>query len=399
MHKRSLVALSLTTLASVVGINSAFAEQGLSITPGYGYYQFDNETNLNDKNAPSIGIEYHFNDHFQIGANYANSETEAAGSALKENIDWSYTRLDTTYNFSPLINRFTPYISAGAGEGRLDLNNTTDEETETLVNLGTGVRFLLDSGLSVVADLRGINSIDKEQSSTLTSVGLSYMFGSNETSNAKGGEFEITKTSDADQDGVADATDECQNTPTGVAVNQVGCGLDGDTDGIADYQDDCAQTPAGVVVDLKGCPLDNDRDGIADAQDQCPNTEAGNLIDKTGCDLNISANMKFKSGSAAVAAQLGDAANIKELASFLKQYENTIAIIEGHADATGSAAKNQSLAQARADNVKKILIEQFGISANRLETVSHGDTKPIASNDTQEGRQLNRRVTAKISQQ
>ena len=398
MNKQSLKNLSLAVVVGALNVSTAFAEQGLSITPGYGYYQFDSETNLNDKNAPSVGIEYHFNDRFQIGANYANSETESTGSALTENIDWSYTRLDAAYNFSPLANRFIPYISAGAGEGRLDFNNNTNDQTETLVNLGTGVRFLLDSGLSVVADLRGINSIDKEQSSGLASVGLSYLFGSNEISQ-KGGEFEISKTSDADQDGVADATDECQNTPAGVAVNKVGCGLDGDTDGVADYQDECAQTPAGVSVDLKGCPTDADQDGIADAQDKCPNTEAGNLIDKVGCDLNISANMKFKSGSAAVAALLGDAANIKELASFLKQHENSVAVIEGHADASGDAAKNQDLAQARADNVKKILIEQFGISADRLKTISYGDTKPVASNDTQEGRQLNRRVTAKVSQQ
>ncbi len=398
MNKRSLNAFSIATAVSALSASPVFAEQGLSITPGYGYYQFDSKANLDDKNAPSIGIEYHFNDHLEIGANYATSETEVTGSAVQDNIDWSYTRLDAFYNFSPFANRIVPYLSAGAGEGRLDFNNNTNDQTETLINIGTGVRFLLDSGLSVVADLRGINSIDKEQSSGLASVGLSYLFGSNEISK-KGGEFEISKTSDSDQDGVADTTDECKDTPKGVAVNNIGCGLDGDIDGIADYQDECAQTPAGVTVDLRGCPVDGDHDGIADAQDQCPNTEAGNLIDKVGCDLNISANMKFKSGSAVVAAQLGDAANIKELASFLKQYQNTVAIIEGHADATGSATKNQQLAQARADNVKKILIEQFGISADRLKTTSFGDTKPVASNDTQEGRQLNRRVTAKISQQ
>jgi OOP family OmpA-OmpF porin len=398
MNKRSAIFLSVATAVAALSSTCVVAEQGLSITPGYGYYQFDSKANLDDKNAPSIGIEYHFNDHLQIGANYANSETQEVGSAVEDNIDWSYTRLDAFYNFSPFANRVVPYVSAGAGEGRLNFNNNSNDDTDTLVNIGTGVRFLLDSGLSVVADLRGINSIDTEQNSALATVGLSYLFGSNEISN-KGGEFEISKNDDADKDGVADNADQCKDTPAGVAVNNVGCGLDGDTDGIADYQDECAQTPAGVAVDLKGCPLDGDKDGIADAQDQCPSTEAGNLIDKVGCDLNISANMKFKSGSAAVAAQLGDAANIKELASFLKQYQNSVAVIEGHADATGTPAKNKQLAQARAENVKKILIEQFGISADRLKTISYGDTKPVASNDTQEGRQLNRRVTAKVSQQ
>lgn len=398
MKKRSLISASVAGAVSILCCSATQAEQGLSITPGYGYYQFDSEASLDDKNAPSLGLEYHFNDQFQIGANYANSETEAVGSVVEDKIDWSYTRLDATYNFSDVANRIIPYVSAGAGEGRIDFNNGSKDQTEALINLGTGVRFVLDSGLSIVADLRAINGLETEQNSGLATLGLSYLFANNTIQSKKAGDFEISK-ADADQDGIADNTDECKDSPAGVAVNAVGCGLDGDTDGVADYQDECAQTPAGINVDAKGCPADGDKDGVADTSDQCLNTEAGNLVDKVGCDLNISANLKFKSGSAVVSSLSGDATNIKELVSFLKQYENSTAIIEGHADASGNSAKNQQLAQQRADNVKKILIEQFGISAARLKTISYGDTKPVASNDTQEGRQLNRRVTAKVSQQ
>jgi len=65
--------------------------------------------------------------------------------------------------------------------------------------------------------------------------------------------------------------------------------------------------------------------------------------------------------------------------------------IDGHTDNTGSAAHNLSLSQERADAVKAQLVS-MGISADRLTTKGYGDTKPMASNDTQDGKANNRRV-------
>lgn len=66
--------------------------------------------------------------------------------------------------------------------------------------------------------------------------------------------------------------------------------------------------------------------------------------------------------------------------------------IEGHTDSTGDPAKNLDLSKRRAESVKKALVEQFKIAADRLTTDGFGDTKPAATNDTPQGRAENRRV-------
>jgi len=66
--------------------------------------------------------------------------------------------------------------------------------------------------------------------------------------------------------------------------------------------------------------------------------------------------------------------------------------IEGHTDSTGDPARNLDLSRRRAEAVKKALVTQFGIAADRLTSEGFGDTKPIAANDNPQGRAENRRV-------
>ena len=75
----------------------------------------------------------------------------------------------------------------------------------------------------------------------------------------------------------------------------------------------------------------------------------------------------------------------------LQQCPSIAVGIEGHTDSIGAEAYNQSLGQRRADSVKGYLVGQ-GVAAGRLTTTSYGETRPVASNDTEEGRALNRRV-------
>lgn len=91
-------------------------------------------------------------------------------------------------------------------------------------------------------------------------------------------------------------------------------------------------------------------------------------------------------------------AKITELAVFMKQYPNASVTIEGHTDNRGSDSYNQTLSQRRVDAVKEVLISQFSISDERLTAIGYGESKPRASNDTVEGRQLNRRVVAVIEE-
>jgi OOP family OmpA-OmpF porin len=85
---------------------------------------------------------------------------------------------------------------------------------------------------------------------------------------------------------------------------------------------------------------------------------------------------------------------IERAAAFLRRYGNVKARIEGHTDSRGTDAYNPKLSERRADSVRKLLTERYGIDASRLTSVGYGESRPIASNDTEAGRAQNRRVVA-----
>lgn len=83
------------------------------------------------------------------------------------------------------------------------------------------------------------------------------------------------------------------------------------------------------------------------------------------------------------------------LAQNLRQYTDNMVDVEGHTDATGSESYNQKLSERRAANVADYLIAQ-GVPASMLTVYGYGEMRPRSTNDTAEGRQLNRRVEIKI---
>ncbi|MEY2868319.1 MAG: hypothetical protein RIR01_748, partial [Bacteroidota bacterium] len=94
---------------------------------------------------------------------------------------------------------------------------------------------------------------------------------------------------DTDNDGVADGSDLCPNTPSGQAVNASGCAqsqLDDDNDGVKNSLDVCPNTPTGQTVNASGCAqsqLDDDNDGVKNNLDTCPNTPSGETVNASGC--------------------------------------------------------------------------------------------------------------------
>lgn len=89
---------------------------------------------------------------------------------------------------------------------------------------------------------------------------------------------------------------------------------------------------------------------------------------------------------------------VKGVADFMMKYGNTEAIIEGHTDSNASVAYNQDLSERRANAVKNMLVNRFGIESHRLSTIGYGELQPRATNETADGRQLNRRVMAVIEE-
>ncbi|NOQ67061.1 MAG: OmpA family protein [Desulfobacterales bacterium] len=85
-----------------------------------------------------------------------------------------------------------------------------------------------------------------------------------------------------------------------------------------------------------------------------------------------------------------------KIADSMNKYPEANLLLEGHTDEIGTEEYNMTLSRRRANNVKMYLVEKFNVDASRISTVGYGKSNPIASNDTDAGRQRNRRVVANI---
>ncbi|WP_348673241.1 OmpA family protein [uncultured Abyssibacter sp.] len=203
---------------------------------------------------------------------------------------------------------------------------------------------------------------------------------------------------DSDRDGVGDNVDQCPGTPNGVPVDDTGCEMDSDGDGVPDTRDRCAATPSNIAVDASGCAADADRDGVSDKLDQCADTPAGAQVMSNGCAADqrlVLRGVNFETNSAKLAP---NATRILDaIADTLRESPAFSIQINGHTDSVGAAAYNRTLSQKRADSVRNYLISS-GIEGSRLKATGLGETSPIASNDTSQGRALNRRVEIRVLQ-
>lgn len=222
-------------------------------------------------------------------------------------------------------------------------------------------------------------------------------------------EFQGCLAGDSDGDGIADADDKCPTEPEDDDewLDEDGCpDPDNDDDGILDANDKCPYDPEDKdgYEDIDGCPdPDNDDDGILDGVDQCPNEPEDMDGDKDddGCPDNakivitkkkVFALEKIYFDFARASIKQESLALIDEIATVLKENPEIGRVrIEGHTDNKGSEETNQRLSQARTESVRKALIKR-GVPGERLEAVGFGEAKPIATNDTDEGREKNRRV-------
>jgi outer membrane protein OmpA-like peptidoglycan-associated protein len=210
---------------------------------------------------------------------------------------------------------------------------------------------------------------------------------------------------DTDGDGVCDKMDTCPDTAKSCKVDAKGCPSDADGDGVCDGVDQCANTVKGCKVDAKGCPVDGDKDGVCDGLDQCLGTPAGDKVDAKGCSLPkeeaivikpqevlVLEGALFEFNSAELAA--APKATLDKVARGLKANPDVKIEVGGHTDSKGGNAYNQKLSEKRAQAVADYLTAQ-GVPSSQLTVKGFGETRPTATNDTEEGRARNRRVELK----
>ncbi|MET0793999.1 MAG: OmpA family protein [Polyangiaceae bacterium] len=217
---------------------------------------------------------------------------------------------------------------------------------------------------------------------------------------------------DRDHDGIPNASDACPDQ-AGVADSdpkQNGCPvLDRDHDQVPDAIDACPDEAGVATGDPKtnGCPppKDSDADGVLDPEDACPNAAGPKTTDpKTkGCpvarleqnEIRILEPVKFANNSDRLLPE-GEPVLTSVMEVLQAHNEITKLEVRGHSDSRGSAAANLGLSQRRAASVVKWLTSH-GISATRLGSAGFGQTRPIDTNDTEEGRKNNRRVEFRIT--
>jgi NitT/TauT family transport system substrate-binding protein len=110
--------------------------------------------------------------------------------------------------------------------------------------------------------------------------------------------------------------------------------------------------------------------------------------------VNKSLTIYFTPGSDEI--MNGSYFTLDSLGDTMTAFGNTFLRVEGNTDSTGAAKQNKTLSQRRADSVKKYLVEHFAIPGARFQTIGQGAANPVASNDSEAGRQQNRRTDIKV---
>lgn len=110
--------------------------------------------------------------------------------------------------------------------------------------------------------------------------------------------------------------------------------------------------------------------------------------------LTFKSDVMFDTGSAVLKAGAYD--EITRVAQVMNQYPETTIQIAGHTDSVGAESTNQILSERRAEAVKNALAAQ-GVNPARMRTLGYGESQPIADNNSDAGRQMNRRVTVTIT--
>jgi OmpA-OmpF porin, OOP family len=342
-----------------------------------------NKDKPDDTTLPGIQAGYRFNPSWSLQLWWERNSF----SSTTDNFDGDLSNIiaSARYHFSDTsLLGFEPYVGAAVADYVIDVN---EEHNETLVGAEFGIQKRLRPHWLIDFGARPLYSLDNERWDAEAYVALNFLFGGDTNNNSN---------DDAMNDSSA------QNAPVQDITTATVFG-DKDGDGISDGIDQCPETVAGASVDANGCETDTDNDGVSDSLDQCPGSVARVKVDAQGCkemlqsELHETLYIEFAHNTANVAED--SIGQIETLSDKLYQYPDAQLTLEGYTDSSGSAAYNQRLSQQRAEGVKQVLIERFGIDAQRITAVGKGEESPIADNSTAEGQRKNRRVEVILSNQ
>lgn len=346
-----------------------------------------------------------------------NSTTNTKGPSLantpyksfETEIKWDAT-LSGVYNignFSILHRQsyVTPYISAGAGligfqptvTNNANLTtklNNGDNYHELVVPVALGLKFMVAKGVNLDFGYK-MNFVDSDiLDGYYRAPGndkFSYGYGGLEFALGSKAKPQLAFTNPAaslEKDYVAKYDDlkaQLDASKNNVEVNALKDQVnklmtDSDGDGVSDFYDKCPNTPKGTAVDGAGCPLPK-------IEVPKPVTYIITEEDKKVVNDAIK-NLEFDFNKATIRSTSN--ATLDKVASLIVS-KNLSLKLAGHTDSKGSDTYNMKLSKDRAEAVKSYLVSK-GANPSRVEATGYGETQPIDTNNTEKGRQNNRRV-------
>lgn len=367
----------LLSQASKFGFNDGNLDLGYS---GYIKKQF----------TPSFGVKAQY-----LGGKVGGiaSSTNTSAKDVETKLPWSAALSGeftvANVNWRVFNAKVKPYAAAGIGAVRLNTvsNNSNESQTKMFVPVDAGFKFAIAKGINLdlgyqlnwtneYFDGKTEQSFEYDLFSYLHT-GLEFALGSKVKPFLANSNpvatlvHDYTKKYDelkAERDMLV-----ASNKAAIDKVNELEKGLqDDDKDGVPNRFDKCPNTPAGVKVDGSGCPL--------------PEIKLNNSENKIV--VEAVKNLEFDFAKSTIRSTSNP--YLDHLADLLKE-KNYNLKLDGHTDNVGSQESNVKLSKDRADAVKSYLVSK-GVNAARIETTGYGFKRPLVSNETEQGRQQNRRV-------
>lgn len=351
MKKTGILIFFVMLLAVVTTANAENKAGSFSVTPFAGGYFFEGNEGLRDTYILGVRAGYNFTANLGVEGylNYIPAEVPDADDA---NVGIYGYGVEGLYNFMPQ-SRIVPFVALGIGGIRYRMTGSMEDMNKLSVDYGAGLKYFITNDIALRADVRHVLPLNDRYNDLLVTFGVNFAFG------RKGKEVAAVKMEGPPAPKVPETVVEAPPAPKAPEVK-------------------IEATPAAPVPVPAPAPVVEQK-----------------LVIKQ--KVSITLNIEFDTAKAVVKKKYND--DIKKVADFMKAHPETNAVIEGHTDNVdrhNDPSRNIKLSQARADSVRQYLIEKFGISATRVSAVGYGPAKPIAGNDTAEGRKKNRRIQAVI---
>ncbi len=335
------------------------------------------EGNLDLSNQLSYGLR------FGINIDSVFNQIEL-GFERSDNVDYDNSNANTDINryfinaikSYPLKGNLSLYALIGIGYESIQ-NEMFGNNDSGFFNYGIGLKYKVNDNFSLRTEVRHAIKFDHRDNNFFYTIGFAIPFGKKAEPIAKSTPAPLP----------TPAVKKLAPTPKPVVVG------DDDHDGVNNNQDLCPNTPARAKVDKKGCELDGDNDGVVNSKDKCPNTPIGNVVNSNGCVKVIHLQVNFAFNEANIPNNY--MSQIKKVANFMSINKDYTVVLEGNTDSIGSRKYNKTLSILRANAVADVL-EKLGVYPARITKKGFGESNPIATNKTKEGRAQNRRVDARF---